>query len=190
MAFWRLYYHLIWATKERHPLIPSEIEPMIYGYIIGKTHALGCIIHAIGGTENHLHLAASIPPKLSIADFVKGIKGSSAHYLNHDLTNSLPQFGWQRGYGVFSLGGKQLDKAVAYVRNQKTHHQQSTTILALEQDNHEDDGPAAWNHGEAIAVIKPANQFAGSKLKSSHKKRFTAWNKQSQSSRHTKSCFC
>jgi REP element-mobilizing transposase RayT len=160
MAFWRLYYHLTWATKERHPLITSDTEPVLYGYIIGKAHALDCIIHAVGSIEDHIHLVASIPPKLSIADFVKGIKGSSAHYLNYGLANPLPQFGWQRGYGVFSLGGKQLNEAVAYVRNQRTHHRQGTTIPSLERDNYEDDGPATWNHDEAIAgikVIKPLN---------------------------------
>ena len=27
MAFWRLYYHVVWATKNREPLITPEIEP-------------------------------------------------------------------------------------------------------------------------------------------------------------------
>ena len=155
MTFWRLYYHIVWATKERHPMISSDTESKLYGYIIGKANALGCIIHAIGGTENHIHLIASIPPKLSIADFVKNIKGSSAHYMNHEPSFSLHyQFGWQRGYGVFSLGRKQLDGAVAYVRNQKTHHQQGTTISSLEREFHDDDKPVVWNHGEAIAEIE------------------------------------
>lgn len=121
MALWRLYYHLIWATKERQPLIAPECESQLYGYIIGKADALSSIIHAIGGTENHIHLVASIPPKISISDFVQNIKGSSAHYLNH-LPSSQDMFGWQRGYGVFSLGNKQLEQAVVYVKNQKAHH--------------------------------------------------------------------
>lgn len=156
MALWRLYYHLVWATKERHPLITAEVEAMLYGYVIGKAHALDCIVHAIGGMEDHIHLVASVPPKLSIADFVKGIKGSSAHHVNH-LPASTLKFGWQRGYGVFSLGSKQLEQAIEYVRNQKIHHQQKTTLAILEQDNHEDDGPALWNNGEAIAAIKVIN---------------------------------
>ena len=61
MALWRLYYHLVWATKERQPLITLEKEPKLYNYIIGKADALGSIIHAIGGIENHIHLVVSIP---------------------------------------------------------------------------------------------------------------------------------
>ncbi|RMF20588.1 MAG: IS200/IS605 family transposase, partial [Cyanobacteria bacterium J083] len=41
---------------------------------------------------------------------------------------------WQEGYGVFSLGGKQLETAVNYVKNQKIHHSQGTAIAALEKN--------------------------------------------------------
>lgn len=43
MALWRLYYHLVWATKNRSPLITSDIEPKLYDYIIGKADSLECI---------------------------------------------------------------------------------------------------------------------------------------------------
>ncbi len=139
MALWRLYYHLVWATKERQPLITPDREPQLYSYIIGKADSLDCIIHAIGGIENHVHLIASIPPNLSIANFVKRIKGSSAHHLNDNLVGSISTFSWQRGYGVFSLGGKQMKRAISYVREQKIHHAQGTMIAALECDNYEND---------------------------------------------------
>ena len=155
MALWRLYYHLIWATRDRDPLIGTDIEQELYGYIIGKSNALESITHAIGGVQDHIHLVVSIPPKLSIADFVKGIKGSSAHHLNHGMDSPMANFGWQRGYGVFSLGGKQLAQAVNYVRNQKQHHRQGTTIATLEEDHHHlDDAPASWNKGAAIGDIR------------------------------------
>ncbi|MGB3761232.1 MAG: IS200/IS605 family transposase [Rivularia sp. (in: cyanobacteria)] len=128
MAFWRTYYHLIWATKERHPLITPERETDLYKYIVDKSDSLNCIIHAIDNVEDHIHLVASIPPSLSIADFVKNIKGSSAHFLNKNsrlFANSI-SFSWQRGYGLLSLGSKQLEQAVSYVKNQKNHHSQGT----------------------------------------------------------------
>lgn len=154
MALWRLYYHLVWATKERLPLITSDIEPHLYGYIIGKAHALGCITHAIGGIEDHIHNVVSIPPKISVAEFIKNIKGSSAHYINHGNFNYPSKFVWQRGYGAFSLGGKQLERAVNYVYNQKKHHQEGTLISSLEKMNEEEDGPAVWNHGKALEGIR------------------------------------
>jgi REP element-mobilizing transposase RayT len=155
MALWRLYYHFVWSTKERLPLITPAIEPVLYGYIIGKANALGAIVHALGGVETHLHLVASIPPKLAISNFVKSIKGSSAHYINHiDSFQTTTTLRWQRGYGVFSLGPKQLNIAVDYTLRQKEHHSTGNLFPRLEEDTHEDDGPALWNYGVAITGIK------------------------------------
>lgn len=61
MALWHLYYHLVWATKERQPLIAPDREAELYRYIIGKADALDCIVHCLGGTEDHIHLVVSIP---------------------------------------------------------------------------------------------------------------------------------
>ena len=93
-----------------------------------------------GGVEDHIHLVASIPPSLSIADFVKNIKGSSAHFLNKNsrLSANSISFSWQRGYGLLSLGSKQLEQAVNYVKNQKNHHSQGTAIATLEKYNDTD----------------------------------------------------
>ncbi|MFH7028125.1 MAG: IS200/IS605 family transposase [Heteroscytonema crispum UTEX LB 1556] len=146
MALWRLYYHLVWATKERQSLIKLELETPLYGYIIGKADSKSCIVHAIGGMEDHIHIVVSIPPNISIADFVKNIKGSSAHQMNHTLsTANSNKFVWQEGYGVFSLGRKQLDQAVAYVQNHKTHHLQQTAIAYLEKVKNQDDPPTRWH---------------------------------------------
>jgi putative transposase len=145
VALWRLYYHFVWATKERKPLISVDWEIKLHQYMIGKADALKCIVHAINGTEDHVHIIASIPPTLSIADFVKNIKGSSSHYVNHALLNSNKNFAWQAGYGVFSLGSKQLDQAVAYVQNQKTHHAEGSIIQSLEQETNDDDMPKRWH---------------------------------------------
>ncbi len=140
MAYWRHYYHLVWATDKRLSLITPKVEDELYGYVIGKAAALHCVTHAIGGIENHLHVVASIAPKISVADFVGQLKGSSSHHLNYYLPELQHGFEWQRGYGSFTLGKKQLDTAVEYVLNQKEHHRNGTTIAALERDDEEEDG--------------------------------------------------
>jgi putative transposase len=78
-----------------------------------------------------VHLVVSIPPKLAIAEFARRIKGSSSHFMNQTY---LEQFAWQREYGVFSLGGKQLSQAIAYVQNQKEHHATGKIMRAIEPE--------------------------------------------------------
>jgi putative transposase len=141
-VFWWTYYHLVWATKERSPLITPDREPLLYAYIKGKADTIGCMVEAIGVVNDHIHLIASIPPSMSIADFVKQIKGSSAHHLNHRPNHQGETFAWQRGYGVLTLGSKQLPTAIEYVMNQKQHHQEAHTIDALEYIQTTDTKPA------------------------------------------------
>lgn len=161
MALWRLYYHFVWATKERNPVITADLEVKLHPYIIGKADSLNCIIHVINGTEDHIHVIASIPPTLSISEFVKNIKGSSAYHVNHALSNVAKSFTWQAGYGVFSLGRKQLDQAVAYVQNQKIHHAKGTIISSLERETNDDDMPERWRLSDVLSHPS-GNEFPGS----------------------------
>ena len=141
MPFWRSLAHLVWTTKNREPLIRPEIEAELYACLVAKAAALGCFVHAVNGVADHVHLIVSIPPKHSVATVVKHLKGSSSHLVNHALPAGPQPFAWQRGYGYLSLGESQCARAVAYVENQKQHHQRNTTNCWLERvDEEEEDG--------------------------------------------------
>ena len=140
MAFWRLYYHLVWATKNREPLIRTEIETRLYAYIVAKASELGVYVYAIDGWYDHVHLVVSIPPKHAVAYIVKRLKGASSHDINQE--GALDQhFAWQRGYGALSLGGRQRAEAEAYVADQKRHHEHQTDNAWLERYTEFDEGP-------------------------------------------------
>ena len=83
MSYWRIFYHLIWATKQREPLLDDRCEAMVYGTILNKAKELGITIHAIGGVEDHIHLMSTIPPRLAVAGGVRQMNGASSHYVNH-----------------------------------------------------------------------------------------------------------
>ena len=140
MPFWRNYYHITWSTKNRLPLIEPGFERQLYSYIINRAARLDAFVYALDGIEDHTHIVTAIPPKLSVADFVKYLKGASAHYVNH-VIRSRDYFNWQRGYGCLTIGEKQRTIAEVYVRNQKQHHAQQTDIAWLERYTEEDEGP-------------------------------------------------
>ena len=56
MPYWQLYYHFIWGTKNRLPLIDSALEPDLYRAIVAKAQGLGAFVHAIGGMEDLISL--------------------------------------------------------------------------------------------------------------------------------------
>lgn len=141
MSFWRLYYHLVWATKNREPVITAAIEDNLFPYLIRKAAELDIRIYAVNGWDDHTHIVAAIPPKIAVAEVVKTLKGGSSHYLNHIVRLDFT-FAWQRGYGALSVGERQLDIAVAYVEKQKEHHAGQTTNKWLETVTDLDEGPA------------------------------------------------
>ncbi len=141
MSFWRNYYHLVWTTKNRESLILPAFEDQLYSYMINKAAELDVHVYALNGCTDHAHTALAIPPKCSVADLVKLVKGASAHYVNHVIRPGY-HFGWQRGYGSFTMGEKYRHIAVAYVENQKKHHKEQTTNAWLERYAEIDEGPA------------------------------------------------
>ncbi len=131
MPYWRLFYHVIWSTKYRLPLIEPAWEEELYGYMWGKATALECIPHAINGMMDHAHVVISIPPKIAVATVIGRLKGASSHRANEIFVPNKA-FAWQTEYGVFSFSEKALQSVVEYVNNQKQHHAENSVNMAME----------------------------------------------------------
>jgi putative transposase len=132
VPYWRLFYHLVWATHYREPLISPEMEPTIHGLLRSKAIALGATVYALNGMPDHVHLVATIPPKISLAAFIGKIKGATSTRVNKSGAQERPFF-WQDEYAAFSFDAKRLPRFVRYVENQKAHHAKADLIPALER---------------------------------------------------------
>lgn len=134
MTYWRTYYHLIWATKNRLPLIIEPRDELLKQALHVKARDLGAFIHAIGTMPDHIHIAISIPPAIAVADVIRHCKGSSARLLNKDATSAeLGWFGWQNEYGVHTFGARSLPSIIAYLENQAAHHARDDLWPLFEQ---------------------------------------------------------
>ena len=136
MPYWKLYYHFVWSTKDRLPLILPAFETDLYRVIAAKVKEMEGFVHAVGGTEDHVHLAVSVPPKLALSKLIGDTKGNSSHFVNHIVKSDL-EFRWQDEYGVLSFGQKDLPAVVRYIHNQKQHHADGTLITAMERMDNE-----------------------------------------------------
>lgn len=138
MTYWRLHYHLIWATYNREPVLTLEREKMFYGVLYRKGEELGLKIHAAGNIEEHAHLVASIHPKLAVADCVRHLKGASAFAINH-MVGSEGQFKWQAGYGALTVGERSLEIVMEYAARQKEHHRENRLVEVYERTDEEEE---------------------------------------------------
>lgn len=124
--------HITWHTKDNSPLITAELEPQLSGFLKNKIVMTdGAYFHAIGGIEDHGHIAVSVAPKIHLDEWIGQLKGSSSHEFGKALE-------WQRGYGVVSFGTKDLKWVVEYIRNQRDHHRKGDTYDRLERINQSD----------------------------------------------------
>ena len=120
-----IYLHFVWATHQRQPLVNLDIERDVYRCIESEAKRLKCVTLAIGGMSDHVHLFVRIPTKISAATLMQQVKGVSSTFVRDQLkTNSY--FGWQDGYGVFSVSRPHIQYVVDYIENQKRHHANGT----------------------------------------------------------------
>ena len=139
MPYWRLFYHIVWATKHRLPLISPEVEAVTYPVIAEKARELGVIVYALNGIEDHVDIAVAARPNLAPATIVGQLKGRSSRVASRHFGS---EFKWQTGYGVHSFGEKHLPWVVEYIERQKEHHAERTVVAQLEVLSDDDNGPS------------------------------------------------
>jgi putative transposase len=127
-----VYLHVVWSTWRRHPFISADLQQRVYGSLAHQCAAVDADVIAIGGMPDHVHVLARMPTTISIAEFVRRMKGASSHLVTHVLPSPEP-FKWQGGYGAFSVSKRHVPVVRDYVQNQEQHHREGTTHLVLER---------------------------------------------------------
>ena len=118
---WNCKYHIVFCPKYRRQEIYGKIKEDV-GKILRKLcEAKGVeIIEAEAGPE-HIHMLVSIPPHLSVAQFMGYLKGKSSLMIFDRHANLKYKYGnrhfWCRGYYVDTVGRNEK-KIAEYVRNQ------------------------------------------------------------------------
>jgi putative transposase len=120
-----LHYHVIFSTKNREPWIGADIEERIWKFIggIARNHQMTAI--QVGGVEDHVHSLVTTPPTIAPAQIAQLLKGPSSKWI-HEEFPSLRNFGWQDGYGAFTVSKSNIPEVIKYIENQRAHHRKKT----------------------------------------------------------------
>ena len=118
---WRCKYHIVFAPKYRRQTIYGDIRKDI-GVILRKL----CEQKKVEIIEaelcpDHIHMLVSIPPNLSVSQFVGYLKGKSSLMIFDRHANLKYKYGnrhfWCRGYYVDTVG-KNTKMIAEYIRDQ------------------------------------------------------------------------
>ena len=118
---YRCQYHIVFAPKYRRKEIYGQLKKDI-GEIIRKLcEQKGVEIIEAEACPDHIHLLVSIPPYISIAQFMGFLKGKSSLMIFDRHANLKYKYGsrhfWCRGYYVETVG-KNTAAIKEYIQNQ------------------------------------------------------------------------
>ena len=118
---YRCQYHVVFAPKYRRKVIYGKLRKDI-GEILRKLcEQKNAEIIEAEACVDHIHMLVSIPPYISIAQFMGYIKGKSSLMIFDRHANLKYKYGtrnfWCRGYYVDTVGRNK--KVIAeYIKNQ------------------------------------------------------------------------
>jgi REP element-mobilizing transposase RayT len=120
-----LHYHVIFSTKNRERWITPAIEHRVWEYLGGIARENDLTPKIIGGVDDHIHLLFSMPPNITVSEALKRIKGGSSGWVKATFPR-CGGFGWQDGYGAFTVSKSQIPEVTSYLRGQREHHKLKT----------------------------------------------------------------
>ncbi len=124
-SYTNLLYHIVFATKDRRPLIEPAIATRLHAYLGGGIRGEGGTALIINGTPDHVHILARLRQDKALSDVVRSIKANTSKWV-HQALSSLQSFAWQTGYGAFTVSESQGEKVRRYILDQEAHHRKTT----------------------------------------------------------------
>jgi putative transposase len=122
-TFTHLLTHIVFSTKDRAPLLDTELKPRLFPYLGGIIRAHDGKALIINGPSDHVHILASLAAKHSLSDLMRELKADSSGWIHKNVPNQTT-FAWQIGYGAFSVSHSNLAEVEKYIANQEEHHRQ------------------------------------------------------------------
>ncbi|MFV0491469.1 MAG: IS200/IS605 family transposase, partial [Pseudorhodobacter sp.] len=83
-VFYNLY-HIVWATKYRYKVLTGEIRLRARDIIRQTCGEMGVNIDKGVLAQDHVHMFLSVPPKHSVSDVMRRIKGRSSRRLQQEF---------------------------------------------------------------------------------------------------------
>lgn len=123
------FYHLIFPTYKRKPLLGSTGVQWYVDYIINTQVApdVSIIIHKV--LTDHIHLLIDTEHASTFPDIVKKIKGRTTYYFYKQFSDYELQLGkkrlWAKGYHFVEIKNiRQFQHCINYIANNRDHYHQ------------------------------------------------------------------
>ena len=114
-------YHLVWITKYRYDVLTPEMRYRIRELIRQICKQLQVTIVKGVLSSNHVHMFVEIPPKLSVSNFMRRVKGCTSRKLQQEFPELKKRYWgqrfWARGYFCTTSGMITDQTIMDYIEN-------------------------------------------------------------------------
>ena len=126
-TYLKIYYHIVFATKNRTKCLSKPGRKELYRYIAGILKNKKCHLYQINGVDDHIHILTHIHPDLCLSGLVKDIKLASGYFIKErQLYENFS--GWQKGYAAFTCGERDKMRLIHYIKYQEQRHRKDSYI--------------------------------------------------------------
>ena len=120
---YNINYHVVWSVKYRRKILSGEIETYLQMLVQQIAEEKGFTVHLVeAGEGDHVHCFVSAPPKLSITNIVKYLKGITGRKLFEkypELRSKLWKGElWNHSYYVETIGSVSEENIRRYIEHQ------------------------------------------------------------------------
>ena len=135
---WLCKYHIVFTPKYRRKAIYGQYKESIGQILRQLCNYKGVEILEGHLMPDHIHMLVSIPPKISVSQFMGYLKGKSSLMIFDKHANLKYKFGnrhfWAEGYYVSTVG---LNESTIrkYIREQEAHDIAMHKISEKEYEN-------------------------------------------------------
>ena len=116
-------YHVVWSVKYRRKILSEDVELYLKELVQQIAADKGFTVHLFEcGEGDHVHCFVSGPPKLSITDIVKYLKGITGRKLFEQFPEIREKLWkeqlWNHSYYVETIGSVSEENIRRYIENQ------------------------------------------------------------------------
>lgn len=123
---YNINYHIVWCVKYRKKVLSSQISERLYQLVQEIANNKGFIVvQCKVGENDHVHCFVSAPPKISVTEIVRYLKGISGNTLLKEfpeLRSSLWKGQlWNGSYFCETIGSTSEENILKYIERQKMY---------------------------------------------------------------------
>ena len=121
---YNINYHIVWCVKYRRKVLSADISNRLIELLkaVGNEKSFS-VVECKVGENDHVHCFVSAPPKISVTQIVKYLKGISGNQLFREypqLRKSLWKGQlWNGSYFCETIGSTSEENILRYIERQK-----------------------------------------------------------------------